>query len=193
MPWGLGALERLITDPKGAYISREAFVRKYCSHDFLYGHGVSRTAEVDGFKTIQQFLVLSDGDSRGILVFGIPSSDELQDIIQGAFKDRIGIGRNIYDPNVQISVPDPSVSKLHAYLKRVSGGLLLVDAASTCGTKVNDRQIRPSPSKEVLKLGDKIQFGKAKLIFEYMLAPHCYDAIRQDIRNYNGKDNNTGH
>ena len=193
MPWGLAALEGLITDPESkGYMTRETFASKFCSHDFLYGTGASNNAQAEGFKTIQHFLALSDGDPRGVLVFGIPSNLALQDIIQGAFKDRLGIGRNMYDSNVQITVPDQSVSKLHAYLKRISGGLLLIDVDSSCGTKVNDKKIKPNPPGTILKPGDKIQFGRANLIFEYLLAPQCYDAIRRDIRAY-GKDNNTGH
>ncbi|MBD3304198.1 FHA domain-containing protein [Candidatus Woesearchaeota archaeon] len=193
MPWGLAVLERLIADPEApGYVTRDVFTHRFCSHDFLYGHGVSSTAQGDGFKTLQQFLVMSDGDPRGVLVFGIPSNLELQEIIQGVFKDRIGIGRNMYDSNVQITVPDQSVSKLHAYLKRISGGFVLVDVDSTCGTKVNNKMIKPNPPGTVIKPGDKIQFGRANLIFDYFLAPECYDRIRHDIKAY-GKGSNTGH
>ena len=57
---------------------------------------------------------------------------------------------------------------------------------------MNDTKIKPNPPGTIIKPGDKIQFGMAKLIFEYLLAPECYDRIRRDIRAY-GNENNTGH
>ena len=191
MPWSLYNLEKIIQCGADEHLSKDAFVKKYVSYDFLYGRGVPKSVSPeDGFRTLQSFLSLSYGDPRGVLVFPIPSNAVLYDLIQGAFKDRVGIGRNLQDSNVQIVVPERSVSKLHAYIKRISGGLAIVDV-SRFGTSVNGRKITPNPPGMILSQGDKIQFGMANLIFEYLLAPACYDAALQDIDKFKHEKGNT--
>lgn len=189
MPWDVGGLEQVLTDHRTEeYISREDFVSQFLSHDFLYGRGASSSQIVNGYHTVQGGISLNQDDPRSVLVFAIPPANKI--IINGLFQDRIGIGR-AYDPNVQIVIPDPSISKLHAYLKRISGGLLLIDVDSKYGTQVNDRSIKPNPPGEIIKPGDKIKFGRANLIFEYMIASQCYETVRQDIRAHHGKGSNT--
>lgn len=176
IPWDIGGLEDVLTDSaSGRRVSREEFVSEYGGYDFLYGRGVSPDAKSNGYHTVPGGLNLCSGDSSSIVVFAVPPLDQIS--IEGIFKDRIGVGR-VYDPNVQIVIPDPSVSKLQAYLKKISGGLAVADADSRNGTWVNKRRVG---GLQVLSQHDKIRFGKANIIFEYLLSPLCYDAALQDI------------
>ena len=72
------------------------------------------------------------------------------------------IGR---DPaRAQITFSDPSVSRLHARIVEESDGVfLLYDEGSSSGTYVNDDQLGHEPVQ--LKAGDRIEFGRVKVIF----------------------------
>lgn len=62
-----------------------------------------------------------------------------------------------------ISIPDPSVSRLHARISRQPDGRFLVeDLASGNGTFVNDRRVKAWQ----LKPGDLIRFGNVEFVFE---------------------------
>jgi pSer/pThr/pTyr-binding forkhead associated (FHA) protein len=59
-----------------------------------------------------------------------------------------------------IRFTEPTVSRRHAALRRVDGGWLLVDRASTHGTHVNGRRVQTA----VLADGDHVDLGSAHLI-----------------------------
>jgi pSer/pThr/pTyr-binding forkhead associated (FHA) protein len=68
------------------------------------------------------------------------------------------IGRN-YDCDIRIDKPD--VSRVHAVVCRENGSLILEDLGGRNGTRVN----RVAVSRKVLADGDRIQIGRAELVF----------------------------
>ena len=73
-----------------------------------------------------------------------------------SFPDRITIGRT---GNNDVTIPDTSVSRLHAYIRRDGKGWVVADAGSKNGTwlagrVLDPRSERPLPSRAVLKLGE---------------------------------------
>jgi hypothetical protein len=57
--------------------------------------------------------------------------------------------------SASISLPDDSVSRRHAMLEMIDGGLVLVDLQSTNGTYVNDVRIQ----RAAVQSGDRVRFG----------------------------------
>ena len=89
------------------------------------------------------------------------------------FPDRILVGRA---SNCDVVLLDPSVSKLHAHLRLVSGGgFEVVDIGSQNGTTVNGVKLAPDAARP-LKPRDGIVFGKvaAKFVDAGML----YDMVK---------------
>lgn len=86
-----------------------------------------------------------------------------------SFPDRITIGRT---SNNDIVIPDTSVSRLHAYVKRDGERWLVADAGSKngswlAGKALAARKERPLPSRAVLRLGDvDLTFYLAADLFE---------------------------
>jgi len=73
-----------------------------------------------------------------------------------SFPDRITIGRI---GNNDIVIPDPSVSRLHAYVRRDGAQWLVADAGSKNGSwltgeALDARRERALPSKAILRLGE---------------------------------------
>ena len=71
-------------------------------------------------------------------------------------------------PDNNIVIPDPSVSRLHALVKRSDDGVfLLLDAGSTNGTAVNAAAVgvRGHGSPTALKARDRITFGQVEFTF----------------------------
>jgi hypothetical protein len=73
-----------------------------------------------------------------------------------SFPDRITIGRT---SNNDVSIPDHSISRLHAYVKRVGTTWVVADAGSKNGSwlrgeALEARRERAISSREVLRLGD---------------------------------------
>ena len=73
-----------------------------------------------------------------------------------SFPDRITIGRTA---NNDVVIPDTSVSRLHAYVRRSGDVWSLADAGSKNGTwlrgeALEARKERPLPSRATLRLGD---------------------------------------
>jgi hypothetical protein len=73
-----------------------------------------------------------------------------------SFPDRITIGRT---SNNDVVIPDTSVSRLHAYVRRDAGRWLVADAGSKNGSwlhgvKLEARREQPLVSRTVLRLGD---------------------------------------
>jgi ABC-type multidrug transport system ATPase subunit len=85
-----------------------------------------------------------------------PQPYQLLDLRQ---RDRIRIGR---DPENEIVIDHPSVSRFHAEITRKDSRYLLQDRQSTNGTFINEEfLIRP----QVLKIGDTIHIGPSRLVF----------------------------
>jgi ABC transport system ATP-binding/permease protein len=70
-------------------------------------------------------------------------------------RPEITIGR---DPNVDITIPSPAVSRRHARLIREGEGYLLEDLGSSNGTFLNGERLL---ERRLLKTGDQIRFGQA--------------------------------
>lgn len=73
-----------------------------------------------------------------------------------SFPDRITIGRT---SNNDVVIPDTSVSRLHAYVRRVGGGWVVADAGSKNGSwlrgiQLEARREQPILSRALLRLGD---------------------------------------
>jgi hypothetical protein len=73
-----------------------------------------------------------------------------------SFPDRITIGRT---PNNDVVIADTSISRLHAYVKRVGSGWVVADAGSKNGSwlkgaALDPRKEQPLPSRAVLRFGD---------------------------------------
>ncbi len=73
-----------------------------------------------------------------------------------SFPDRITLGRTA---NNDVEVPDPSVSRLHAYVRQDRGAWVVADAGSKNGSWLDNRKLEPRKemklsSKSVLRIGD---------------------------------------
>ena len=73
--------------------------------------------------------------------------------------DRVTIGRQ---GTCGVHIPDTNVSRVHAELRRTSGGWTVEDRGSTNGTKVNGTQIVEPTAVEP---GDTLSFGSVTLTF----------------------------
>lgn len=88
-----------------------------------------------------------------------PSQLEIFPLIKkpgASFPDRITIGRT---PNNDVVIADPSVSRLHAYVRQERGAWRVADAGSKNGSwlasaALAPRQERTLASKAILRLGD---------------------------------------
>src|SRR5882724_5372230 len=77
-----------------------------------------------------------------------------------SFRDRITIGRT---ENNDVVIADPSVSRLHAYVRHANGWVV-ADAGSKNGTWLGDEHLEPR--REVtLAVGAVVRFGDVHLIF----------------------------
>ncbi len=76
-----------------------------------------------------------------------------------AFQDEIVIGRDEQAADACITL-DRYVSRRHARLRAVDGGVTLYDLQSRNGTKLNDR---PVVGEEPLELGVPFQVGRTVL------------------------------
>lgn len=72
--------------------------------------------------------------------------------------DKFSVGR---EPHLAVAIPDTSVSRQHAEIKRGKLGYTLRDMGSSYGTFVGNMRIR----EVVLKNGDEIKFGKTVFTF----------------------------
>src|SRR3954470_4412920 len=84
--------------------------------------------------------------------------------------ERVLIGRRPFNT---IMVPDPDVSRIHAWIGWRDGRYYLFDAGSRSGTRLNDRTVGSSP--RLLADGDEIRIGPATIL--YMEA----DALPSDV------------
>lgn len=74
-------------------------------------------------------------------------------------RDLVTIGR---DPDATIPLADGSVSRLHAYVRRIDADLVLCDGASTNGTWLNGVRLEPGHGHP-LRAGDVVEVGQERL------------------------------
>ena len=103
--------------------------------------------------------------SMGIRLRVRSSWDENSPAVSYSFgHDRVSIGRGA---GVDVQLPHPAVSSLHATLRQSGAGYTIVDEGSTNGTLVNATTLvalRPKP----LRSGDRIELGGFALDVEMM-------------------------
>jgi FHA domain/Double zinc ribbon len=90
-----------------------------------------------------------------------PMPTDLRERIFPVEQDRLVIGRRINgrEPQQEIALDDPGVSRRHAQIKRQpDGSLALLDLGSTNGTKINGIAIEPNILVP-LKNGDRVTLG----------------------------------
>jgi len=84
-------------------------------------------------------------------------------------KQRVRIGR---DPDCEIRLDDPSVSRRHVVLNRVYNEYFLEDQDSTNGTLLNGRRVY----KHMLKHGDVLDVGSFRFRYELDEEPESLDS-----------------
>jgi hypothetical protein len=90
-----------------------------------------------------------------VLVLNLPNTPP-RGLVLG---ERAIIGRRPFNTLI---VPDPAVSRLHAWIGRRGAGYILFDAGSRSGSTLNDQRVTaPTP----LEHGDRIQIGSATITF----------------------------
>lgn len=90
-----------------------------------------------------------------ILVLHLPNQSPRGLVVDG----RVVIGRRPFDT---ILVPDPTVSRIHAWIGAKGGQFLIYDSGSRSGTFVNDQPVK---EPTILGDGDEIRIGPATLTF----------------------------
>jgi hypothetical protein len=73
--------------------------------------------------------------------------------------DRVSLGKH---RDNDVVLEEPSVSRLHAVLERMSAGWCIHDLGSKNGTFVNGERVFAS---QVLRAGDEVRLGSARLVF----------------------------
>jgi hypothetical protein len=82
--------------------------------------------------------------------------------IQESFPSMITVGRT---KNNDVVLPDPRVSKFHAYFRLQGGGWELADAGSVNGTRIGDLVLPPKGQPHPVHFGDQLRFGDLVLTF----------------------------
>lgn len=80
---------------------------------------------------------------------------------------RLRLDRPIFtlgrDPSSDLVLPHPSVSRLHAQIRKVEGGYAIFDLKSTNGTFINGEQVE---MQRRLQAGDEIRIGSFRIVFD---------------------------
>lgn len=116
------------------------------------GEDNTRTSEAKVQETIQETLPHSKVELGELAL-------ELFPLVKksgASFPDRITIGRT---SNNDVVIPDPSISRFHAYVRQHAGAWVVADAGSKNGSSLRGaplepRKEQPVPSRAVLRLGD---------------------------------------
>lgn len=136
----------------------EAFAARHgAAFLLLTATGLSQPADTS--STRLQLLEDEDGASAhtadlAILVYPVRSAVHIATL-----------GRS---PTNDVVIPDPSISRLHAFVKRTeTGGFLVLDAGSTNGTMVNGASVlaRGHGPATPLKAGDSVRLGQVQFTF----------------------------
>src|SRR6188508_3719559 len=78
--------------------------------------------------------------------------------VQWIVRDRAEVGRM---RELDISLHDPSISKLHAIIEQIDGRYVVADLGSKNGTRLNGV---PVDGTQHLSVGDRIEFGTVELV-----------------------------
>lgn len=100
-------------------------------------------------KTGQCKLVITNGPQEGQVI--------------PMLLDELTVGRATSGASWEVALQDPSVSRPHARLEKISDSWLLKDLGSSNGTSVNGAPI--SDKGRVLRDGDVIALGASMLLF----------------------------
>jgi hypothetical protein len=126
---------------------------------FLLLTATKQTAPKDTYSTEVQLLCDADDGSAhtgslSTLVFPVRSTVHI-----------VTVGRA---PSNDVVIPDPSVSRAHALMKRGDNGVfLMLDASSSNGTTVNGISVlaRGHGPPSELKPGDNVRLGRVEFTF----------------------------
>ncbi|MBW2270027.1 MAG: FHA domain-containing protein [Deltaproteobacteria bacterium] len=166
--------QRTLNPKVGSAQPLEAFFESAQCSDlaaFEAEHGsgflIVTAASVDNAKSDNTQLLLADLDEQevggrtadlSVVVYALSASTAQAGHL-------VTVGR---DPKHDLVIPDASVSRFHAYMKRVEDGTYAVqDMASTNGTTVNgvNAPARGAGPPSPVKPGDTIRFGQVQLTF----------------------------
>jgi pSer/pThr/pTyr-binding forkhead associated (FHA) protein len=92
-----------------------------------------------------------------------------------SFRDRITIGRTT---NNDVVIADPSVSRLHAYVRQAEEAWVVTDAGSKNGSWLDAAPLEPRretalPPRSVLRLGDVLlTFYRSEELFDLLGDDH---------------------
>ena len=100
-----------------------------------------------------------EGADRG------PTAERAVEFADGT--NEVRIGRR---PDVELPLPFPALSGLHARLARSSDGWYIEDLGSTNGTRVDGERLGPGESRP-LTPGTLVALGEVTLIFDGMVSP----------------------
>lgn len=89
------------------------------------------------------------GTLKLVGVSGLEAGQETPVVWEGDFD----AGR---DPELEVPVMDPTVSRRHARLRLTEEGMLVLDLRSTNGTYVNGERVK----RKLLAIGDRVRFGE---------------------------------
>lgn len=185
MEIGSGKLSRRTGTPPGTAVVLESFYEDAVHLDpeaFGGRHGsgfllVTAATSGDPNQTTSTYLLLDDeqdvaGHTAGLatLVYPLRAKD-------GAKGYLVTLGRS---PQHDVVIPSSSISRFHAFAKRGSDGVfLLQDAGSTNGTTVNGHTVpaRGAGAPVPVKPGDTVQFGQVQCTFTD--APGLQSFVRQ--------------
>ncbi len=88
------------------------------------------------------------------------TTGQLSSIILMVSRDQLSVGRN---PDSRICIPDPSVSRVHAYLTVKEKQIMLQDNQSSNKTFVNLKEVQ----RAILRAGDIVEFGNVPFLVHY--------------------------
>ena len=101
-----------------------------------------------------------EGEARPLLVAEPP---------RGAVPSALVIGR---DPDCDLVVSDPTVSRRHAELRRVADHWVLADLDSSNGTRVNGWRVKRAD----VDVGDEVMLGGQRLVLSPRRSPRAWSA-----------------
>jgi hypothetical protein len=159
LPGNAIPIEALAEDARG--LTPEGFEEKFGT-----GFLMVTAANLNGSRSVTgtELLLDDEGDVAGqtaslaVVVYPLRPRAETPGHL-------VMLGR---DPSHDVVVPDPSVSRIHAFAKRESNGTFVVqDMGSSNGTTVNGQSVAPrgAGAATLLKPGDTLRMGQVEFTF----------------------------
>ncbi len=162
-----------LAGPKGSGLEIEGYLddaRDLSSDSFEDRHGggflllTATGFKLDAGSTSTEMILLDEPEEAAertagvsVLVFPIRAAES-------SHTHLITVGRT---SNNDVTIPDISISRFHAYFKRGENGYQVLDAGSTNGTTVNGTSVptQGAGSPIDLKSGDNLRLGLMELTF----------------------------